>query len=224
MRWIVVPAALAALSGSMLGAVAVHSWRQAEEVRQYYAFASPSALRALDGLSARLEPNEIVVTDRCWSFLATWLLHTRTYPALEEQDIQPKAELLIARRAAAILHGTAEGRRLMRELPVRYAVLDPTCPVNGYRFFPPGEPLFAGARIAIVKLDPDRKNPKAPTARAPSADPPDSRPAYRLRAVFFGASGFFITTPIRTRGSASFLGLATCTNDSRSPFLIARCR
>jgi hypothetical protein len=167
LRWIVVPAMLAALGGSVLGAVAARSWRQAEEVRQYYAFASPPALRALDGLAARLKPDEIVATDRCWSFLATWLLHTRTYPALEEQDIQPKAELLIARRAAAILHGTAEGRRLMRELPVRYAVLDPTCPVNGYRFFPPGEPLFAGARLAIVRLDPDRKNPPAPDRPRP---------------------------------------------------------
>ncbi len=136
------------------------SWRQAEEVRDFYAFASPTSLRALDGLATKLEPGEIVATDRCWSFLATWLLHTRTYPALEEQDIQPKAELIVARQAAAILHGTAEGRQLMRTLPVRYALLDPTCPVSGKRFAPPGELIFAGERLAIIELDPTAKTPK----------------------------------------------------------------
>lgn len=136
------------------------AWRQAEEVRDFYAFASTNALRALDALSTKLEPNEIVATDRCWSFLATWLLHTRTYPALEEQDIQPKAELVIARRSAAILHGTDEGRRLMRELPVRYGLLDPTCPVSGKRFAPPGTLVYAGGRLAIVQLDPTGKQPR----------------------------------------------------------------
>jgi hypothetical protein len=159
---IALPALLGALAGAALGVVSARSWRQAEQVRQYYAFATPQALRGLDELAARLRPNEIVATDRCWSFLATWLLHTRTYPALEEQDIQPKAELTVARNAAAILHGTAAGRTLMRELPVRYAVLDPTCPVNGRRFFPPGRPVFAGARLAIIELNPEQKNPPAP--------------------------------------------------------------
>ena len=53
--------------------------------------------------------NEVVVTDRCWSFLATWLLHTRTLPALDPADIQPKAELRGARRPRAILDGTPAG-------------------------------------------------------------------------------------------------------------------
>lgn len=136
-----------------------HVWKQTDEVRQYYAFASPVSLQVLDELAPRLEPGEIVATDRCWSFLATWLLHTRTYPALEEQDIQPKAELVVARQSAAILHGTQEGRRLIRELPVRYAVLDPTCPVNGERFRPPGELLFTGDRMAVIKLDADAPPP-----------------------------------------------------------------
>lgn len=149
--------AASAVLAAAMAFVFVGAWRQAEDVRGFYAFASTNGLRALDALSTKLAPNEIVATDRCWSFLATWLLHTRTYPALEEQDIQPKAELIIARRSAAILHGTDEGRALMRTLPVRYAVLDPTCPVSGKRFAPPGELLFAGDRLAIVELDPDGK-------------------------------------------------------------------
>lgn len=152
-------AGLTALAAA-LAIVFAGAWRQAEEVRDFYAFASPTSLRALDALATQLEPGEIVATDRCWSFLATWLLHTRTYPALEEQDIQPQAELIVARKAAAILHGTAEGRQLMRSLPVRYAALDPTCPVSGARFAPPGTLVFAGDRLAIIKLDPTAKTPK----------------------------------------------------------------
>lgn len=151
-------ARVAALTAATALAVAtlvtgLYAWRQAEEVRLYYAFASPQSIAALDDLAPQLRPGEIVATDRCWSFLATWLLHTRTYPALEEQDIQPKAELVVARRAAAILRGTAEGRRLSRELPVRFAIVDPTCPVTAERFHPPGTLLYAGDRMAIVQLE-----------------------------------------------------------------------
>ncbi|MBO9532872.1 MAG: hypothetical protein J7513_07865 [Solirubrobacteraceae bacterium] len=154
-RMLVALGAAGALTGAVLGVQAVRSWDQAEQVRGYYAFASPDSLTALDDLATELRPGEIVVTDRCWSFLATWLLHTRTYPALEEQDIQPKAELRVARASEAILRGTTEGRALMRSLPVRFAAFDPTCPVNGKRFFPPGTPLYAGGRLAILQLDPD---------------------------------------------------------------------
>lgn len=51
-------------------------------------------------------PNEVVVTDHCWIFQATWLLDTRTLSALEPEDIQPKAELRRARQARAVLDGT----------------------------------------------------------------------------------------------------------------------
>ena len=79
-------------------------------------------------MAADLRPNEVVVTDRCWSFQATWLLHTRTLPALEPEDIQPKAELRRARQARAVLDGTPEGRpRSARRLGVRYLIVDPTC-------------------------------------------------------------------------------------------------
>ena len=61
-------------------------------MRDFYAFTSDASLRGLDAVGATLRPNEVVVTDRCWSFQATCLLHTRTLPALEPEDIQPKAE------------------------------------------------------------------------------------------------------------------------------------
>ena len=65
------------------------------------------------------------MTDRCWSFQATWLLHTKTLPALEPEDIQPKAELRRARQARAVLDGTPEGLALARRLGIRYLIVDP---------------------------------------------------------------------------------------------------
>jgi hypothetical protein len=50
---------------------------------------------------------------------AAWLLHTRTLPALEPEDIQPKAELRHARQARAVLDGTREGLALARRRRVR---------------------------------------------------------------------------------------------------------
>lgn len=150
------PAPLAAVASVAAVAVIVAgSIPQARNVERFYSFASPVTLRGLDALSAQLRPGEVVVTDRCWSFLSTWLLRTRTLPALEPQDIQPKAELVRARQARAILDGTPEGRRLQRELGVRYAVVDPTCPDASGQFYPPpagGEPEFASRRLAIVRL------------------------------------------------------------------------
>ena len=143
-------ASVAAVAVIVAGAIP-----QARTVQEYYGFASPVALRGLDALDEKLRPGEIVVTDRCWSFLSTWLLRTRTLPALEPQDIQPKAELVRARQARAILNGTPEGRRLARRYGVRYAIVDPTCPdATGAPYPPPagGEPEFASRRLAIVRL------------------------------------------------------------------------
>ncbi|MBJ7519173.1 MAG: hypothetical protein JHC84_05710 [Solirubrobacteraceae bacterium] len=150
------PTPVAAIASVAAVAVIVAgSIPQARNVERFYSFASPVALRGLDALDAQLKPGEVVVTDRCWSFLSTWLLRTRTLPALEPQDIQPKAELVRARQARAILDGTPEGRRLQRELGVRYAVVDPTCPDAAGNVYPPplgGEPEFASRRLAIVRL------------------------------------------------------------------------
>lgn len=145
----------AVASVAAVAVIVAGSIPQARNVERFYRFASPVALRGLDALDAKLAPGEVVVTDRCWSFLSTWLLRTRTLPALEPQDIQPKAELVRAREARAILDGTPEGRRLARRYGVRYAVVDPTCPDASGAVYPPpagGEPEFASRRLAIVRL------------------------------------------------------------------------
>ena len=146
----------AALAGALASlAIAVFAWVQGSNVRDFYAFTNDASLRGLDAVSADLKPNEVVVTDRCWSFQATWLLHTRTLPALEPEDIQPKAELRRARQARAVLDGTPEGLALARRLGVRYLVVDPTCTDTRERPTRPpavGTPLFVSKRLVVLRL------------------------------------------------------------------------
>lgn len=148
--------AAAAWAGAALVAVtAAIAWPQAENVRRFYAFADAASLRGLDAVAARLRPREVVVTDRCWSFLTSWLLRTRTLPALEPADIQPEAEAAFARQARAILDGTPAGRARARELGVRFLLVDPTCASTRGRPLPPprvGEPRYLSERLAVLTL------------------------------------------------------------------------
>jgi len=136
-------------------AIAVPAWGQAVDVRNFYDFANPTTLRGLDAVSAQLKPGDVVVTDRCWSFLAEWLLHAQTLPALDPADILPKAEVVPARRARSILRGTPKGRALARKLNVRFLVVNPTCVSdNGKLERPPqlGTPLFVSDKLVVMKL------------------------------------------------------------------------
>ena len=119
-------ALVAAVAAAALVFTAVQSFDQAPKTRAFYAFANPVSLRGLDALAPRLAPDEVVVTDRCWSFLGTWLLHTRTLPALIPQDIQPKAELVQPARPGR--SSTARRRARPGARWVRYALMDPLCP------------------------------------------------------------------------------------------------
>lgn len=134
--------------------VAAFAWVQAPNVKRLYGFTNATSLRGLDALAAQIEPNEVVATDRCWSFLTTWLLHTRTLPALDTADIQPAAELRVARRARAVLDGTPAGLGDRRRLGVRWAVVDPTCKSSAKRPLPPpaGVPAYISRRLVIIDL------------------------------------------------------------------------
>jgi hypothetical protein len=149
------PRAAAAAGGAAALAVAAFAWPQAGNVRDFYSFATPATLRGLDAVAARVRPGEVIVTDRCWSFLGTWLVHTRTLAALEPADIQPKAELEGARQARAVLAESARGKRLARRLGIRYALADPTCEdVSGREVPAPAtaKPLFISDRLAVLRL------------------------------------------------------------------------
>ena len=146
---------VAAAAAAAIALTAISSYGEAANIRSYYTFVTPASLRGLDALAATLRPNEVVVTDRCWSFLATWLLHTRTLAALEPQDIQPAAELPYAREAQQILDTTRQGLARARSLGVRYLVVDPVCPgPDGTPLPPPraGTPVYESARLAIIRL------------------------------------------------------------------------
>ncbi len=149
-RWLVAGAAAIGIA-----LTTISSYTEAGNIRTYYSFVTPAALRGLDALSAVLRPDEVVVTDRCWSFLSTWLLHTRTLAALEPQDIQPGAELPFAREAQQILDGSSYGLARARALGVRYLVVDPVCPgANGSQLPPPrvGTPVYESSQLAILRL------------------------------------------------------------------------
>ncbi len=135
----------------LVGALA---WPQEVHVRSVYGFANRESLRGLDAVAARLRPGEVVATDRCWSFLTTWLLHTRTLPALDPADIQPKAEATFARQGRSVLTGGPEGLALGRRLGIRFLVVDPTClDSRGKELRPPGHAalVYASRRLAIFE-------------------------------------------------------------------------
>jgi hypothetical protein len=141
-------AALAAVVGTL-------AWGQADGVRRFYDFTNAASLRGLDSLARELRPREVVATDRCWSFLGTWLLRTPTLPALDRADIQPQAEVAIARQAQEILQGTPRGLARARRLGVRFVLLDPTCTDDrGRPLLPPpvGRPRFVSERLVVLAL------------------------------------------------------------------------
>lgn len=146
----------AAVVGAVLAlAMLVPSWGQSGDVKAFYTFATDTSLEGLDLLERRLEPNEVVVTDRCWSFLGTWLLHTRTLAALEPADIQPKAEVPLAEQAREVLAGTPEGTRIADDLGVRYLIVNPECTDDAGRPIGTpaiGEPVFVSRRLVVLRL------------------------------------------------------------------------
>ena len=167
-----------AVGAALVAATSVFAWTQTDRVHDFYAFTDRASLRGLDAVSARLRPREVVVTDRCWSFLSTWLLHTRTLPALLDQDIGPAAEVPFARRAQAILEGSPDGLRDARRLGARYLVVDPQCvDGRGRPLAPPlvGEPVYVSERLAVLELPPRAGAEGA--GRALSAAAASSRPA-----------------------------------------------
>jgi hypothetical protein len=72
----------------------------------------------------------VVVADRCHNFVVPYLLRRPTIVAFEPWQVGFESRVPLARKAAAILEGGAEGRRLARSLDVGYVVANPTCTPN----------------------------------------------------------------------------------------------
>jgi hypothetical protein len=147
---------LAAVVGICLAlGVAVPAWGQAAQVHRFYDFANTTTLRGMNAVSADIRPGDVVVTDRCWSFLSAWLLHAQTLPGLDPADILPKAETRPAAQARAIIAGTARGAALAKRLNVRFILVDPTCVgQSGKRSKPPklGRPFFVSRQLVAMRL------------------------------------------------------------------------
>jgi hypothetical protein len=139
------PALRGAVALALAATTAIAAWSQADSVRRIYQFADDASERGLGHVSAALRPREVVVTDRCWSFLGTWLLRTRTLPALNPVDIQPKAELPFARRAHAVLDGTPRGEAIADRLGIRFAIVEPH--LHGRSWRPAG--AAAGGKAGV---------------------------------------------------------------------------
>jgi hypothetical protein len=149
------PAPAGAVALALAAATAIAAWSQTDNVRRFYQFADDASERGLGYVSAALRPDEVVVTDRCWSFLGTWLLRTRTLPALDPADIQPKAEVRFARQAHAVLDDTTRGKAIADRLGIRFALVDPTCvDATGRAIEAPqvGRPVFVSQRLVVLRL------------------------------------------------------------------------
>lgn len=149
------PSAALVVGAVLAIAMGIIAWGQADNVRRFYSFANPTSLRGLNSVASAVRPGDVVVTDRCWSFLATWLIHTRTLAALDPADIQPRAEARFAAEARQILAGTRRGDALARRLGVRYVLADPTCRDSAGRPLSPppiGAPVFVSERLVVIEI------------------------------------------------------------------------
>jgi hypothetical protein len=139
----------------LVAVIVPFAWKQARDVRTFYEFANDTSLRGADLVASRIRPGEAVATDRCWGFLAAWLVHAPTLAGLDPPDILPMSEVAPARRARTILRGGPAGRRIAERENVRYLMVDPGCTdARGRLPRPPriGRPLFVSDRLVVLEL------------------------------------------------------------------------
>jgi len=91
-----------------------------------------AAVDALIEFRERLDRGEeaetqLVVTDRCLHFVVPYLLERPTIAAFEDWQVGFSNRVPLARKAATVIRGGPEGRRLAESLGVGYVVLDPGC-------------------------------------------------------------------------------------------------
>jgi hypothetical protein len=132
---------------------------RAGEARDFYRIADRAALRGIAYLKPLLQPGDVVVTDRCWSFMGAWLVHVPMIAAMDPEDIGPAAEVPLAREARAIFRGGPAGRATARRVRARWLLQDPSCPAaRRPQLNPPAyaQARFLSYRLAIYRLQPER--------------------------------------------------------------------
>ena len=155
------PRAVLVAAVAVIAVVAAQARDLASDFRDFYGSANRASLLGLDYVKARSDVDDVVVTDACWGFLASWFLQRPILAAQEPAQILPKAEVAPARTARRILY--AGDRRLAAKVGARYAVVDPKCTnVRGEPIEPPvvGRPVYASTRLVVLDLRP-RDDPAA---------------------------------------------------------------
>jgi hypothetical protein len=155
--------------------VAVQAYRLAPELRTFFGDANRTTLAGFDLVNARAGPGDAVVTDPCWGFLSTWLLHRPTLAAEDPALILPRWEVEPSRLAGRILAGGEAGRSLARRLHVRFALVDPRCTFQTGQAVPSpavGKRIFTSRRLVVYDLGatPSDRSSPTPTTGAQLAD------------------------------------------------------
>jgi hypothetical protein len=142
----------------LFAATAAVAYDRGPGVREFYLWASRASLNGIDEVSRNTGSRDAVVTDRCWSFLAPWLLQRPVLAGIDPADILPAWEARPAATARAILYGRpAVARRLARRNGVRYAILNPGCAsdqTNSLRLPTIGAPVYESTRLVVLDLSP----------------------------------------------------------------------
>lgn len=115
-----------------------------------------AAVDALIELRGQLDRGELpdaplVVADSCLHFVVPYLLRRPTLVAFEDWQVGFSNRVPLARKAATVIGGGQEGRRLAQSLGVGYVVADPRCtpsPASGLG----GTVVIENDVVTIVRL------------------------------------------------------------------------
>jgi hypothetical protein len=176
-------AGVGAVSLALFVATAAVAYDRGPDVRAFYLWASHASLKGIDEVGRRTGPRDAVVADRCWGFLAPWLLQRPVLAGIDPADILPAWEARPAATARKILYGPpAEARRLAERNGVRYAILNPGCAsdeTNSLRLPSIGTPIYESTRLVVLDLSADLRRARAGAGRAARSQPPPPQAATR---------------------------------------------
>lgn len=139
----------------LVAAITPLSYSRTAEARHFYTFLDPGSERGLAFLSSRLEPEDVVAADRCWSFLASWELRHRVLGGLDPSLSLAGSEAGPASIARKILIGSRESVALAARYDVHYALIDPICTDERGRSpaVPAhGEPVYESTHLVIIRF------------------------------------------------------------------------
>jgi hypothetical protein len=151
-----VPALATVAALGLFVATAAVAYDRGPDVRAFYFWASRASLNGIDEVGRLTGPRDAVVTDRCWSFLAPWLLQRPVLAGIDPADILPGWEARPAATARTILYGRPDAAlRLARRNGVRYVLLNPGCAsdeTTSIRLPSIGRPIYESTRLVVLKV------------------------------------------------------------------------